>query len=256
MINTLQILCDIAKEAGDAILDIYHDEEMFKQVDWKEDNSPITLADLEANNLIESRLRISFPQIPILSEEGNNLDYKIRKGWSSFFLVDPLDGTKEFINRNGEFTVNIALISDKTPELGIVHAPALNKTYLGSLEEGAFRQSKEGIERIRVNSKKSNRVAVRSKSHSSPEEESVLNKYEVTECMSVGSSLKFCLVSEGTADLYYRHGPTMEWDIAAGHAVVKAAGGHIFQKTGPKHFQFNKESLLNDSFLCLSDIMR
>ena len=252
MKEQLDILRNIAIEAGEVILDIYADEQKFQHVDWKDDKSPLTLADQESHNLIESRLSKLYPEIPILSEEGKHLSYSVRKQWQTFFLIDPLDGTKEFINRNGEFTVNIALVTNKIPVAGVVHAPAIGRTYFGSQEDGAHRKTPDGITKIQVSDTVSNRVAVRSKSHPSPEEDAVLKMHNVTECISVGSSLKFCLVAEGSADIYYRHGPTMEWDVAAGQAVLHAAGGKVYQGTGPNVFTLNKEHLLNGSFLCVN----
>ena len=252
MNSILTRICQIARDAGDLILDIYNDQERFQQVDWKQDNSPLTLADRLANQLIERMLQKHFPNTPILSEEGKQISYEKRRSWEAFFLVDPLDGTKEFINRNGEFTVNIALVVDQSPVLGVVHAPALEKTYFGSHKDGAWLDSKDGLANIKVSKKTEGRIAVRSKSHPSPEEEIVLHEHNATECVSGGSSLKFCLVAEGSADIYYRHGPTMEWDVAAGQAVVQAAGGRVLRGTGPDPFLLNKEQLLNGSFLCLN----
>ncbi|MDH5383040.1 MAG: 3'(2'),5'-bisphosphate nucleotidase CysQ, partial [Cyclobacteriaceae bacterium] len=173
------------------------------------------------------------------------------KDFKKFWLVDPLDGTKEFINRNGDFTVNIALIEGHYPVAGFIYMPVQDVLYVGS-EEGAFRYDKEGKTNLQVNGSTSERVAVRSRSHASPEEEEILQKYLVEKEMSRGSSLKFCAVAEGSADLYYRHGPTMEWDTAAGQAILEAAGGRMY--IGNKEelrFRYNKENLLNSGFLCL-----
>ncbi len=188
---------------------------------------------------------------PILSEEETHASYEQRKSWTTFWLVDPLDGTKEFINRNGEFTVNIALIENGKPTLGAIYVPVTNVMYWGN-QEGAFIQRGDAaIEPLKVNNSTQNRIAVRSKSHASPEEDVVLKNYDVTDSISVGSSLKFCMVAEGKADVYYRHGPTMEWDIGAGQAILEAAGGKVFIETTENPFRYNKENLLNGSFLCV-----
>lgn len=238
----------IAIEAGKKILDIYENEDFSKTIDFKADDSPLTIADKASHVIIDKALNELNLNIPILSEEGVQPTYEERKQWTSFWCVDPLDGTKEFINRNGEFTVNIALIENGEPVLGVVYAPVTETMYTGAKGVGAFKNGKK----IAVTKKESNRIAVRSKSHASPEEEVVLERYNVTDQISVGSSLKFCMVAEGKADLYYRHGPTMEWDTAAGQAVVEAAGGRIFHdNTENKLFRYNKENLLNGSFLCL-----
>lgn len=245
-------VCEIARQAGDEILRIYENAEQSAQVDYKDDNSPLTLADRRSHEVIAAELQRHFPDVPILSEEGAGVDYDTRRRWETFWLVDPLDGTKEFINRNGEFTVNIALVRDRRPIWGVVHAPALGRMFVGGLETGAQVHEPDGtINPLQVRNGLHDRIGVRSKSHASDEEQRVLDAYDVSECLSVGSSLKFCLVAEGKADVYYRHGPTMEWDVAAGQAVAQAAGGNVYAGTGPEPFLLNKEDLRNGSFLCL-----
>jgi 3'(2'), 5'-bisphosphate nucleotidase len=251
MSKFLNQLTDIACRAGDEIMRIYDDAAQSAHVDYKADNSPLTLADRRSHEIIVEALSQQFPSVPILSEEGISIDYATRKQWPSYWLIDPLDGTKEFINRNGEFTVNIALVEQKSPVLGVVYAPALARAFCGSRETGAYVVENGGVKTLRVNDRRNERIAVRSKSHASPEEDSVLAKYDVVDCISIGSSLKFCLVAEGKADVYYRHGPTMEWDVGAGQAVVQAAGGKVYAGVGPDEFLLNKENLLNGSFLCL-----
>lgn len=247
-----KILIDIVKEAGKSIMDIYEDPKFSNVVDYKGDNSPLTLADKASHEVIDKSLKKHYPLIPIISEESEeNIDYNIRKNYTTFWLVDPLDGTKEFINRNGEFTVNIALIENNVPTHGFIYVP-VRKTLYYSNNKGAFKIDENGIEtHLKVNNSEQNRIAVRSKSHAAPEEQEVLDKYNVVDNISVGSSLKFCMVAEGKADIYYRHGPTMEWDTAAGQAVLRAAGGKVLIETGPETFQYNKENLLNTGFLCL-----
>jgi 3'(2'), 5'-bisphosphate nucleotidase len=254
MNNEIQVakIVSIAKLAGKAILNIYHHADFSQVVDFKQDNSPLTLADREAHKVIAAELANSFPGIPVISEEGKEVPYQQRKDYQQFWLVDPLDGTKEFIKRNGEFTVNIALIENEEPVLGVVHVPVKDITYYGVKGSGAYLEEADaGLRQIKVNNRQENRIAVRSKSHPSPEEEVILDQYQVVESISRGSSLKFCMVADGKADIYYRHGPTMEWDTAAGQAVVEAANGKVLAGTGPGAFTYNKPSLLNGSFLCL-----
>ena len=248
-INT-DLLIDISRDAGQAILKIYNDLNLSGQIDYKADDSPLTLADKASHDVIMTGLKAHYPDIPILSEEGRNITYEVRKGYSYYWCVDPLDGTKEFINRNGEFTVNIALIHDRRPVVGIIYAPVLDTFYVANNGE-AFKLHNGDKSALHVNNKSSERIAVRSKSHPSPEEEGVLNSYDVVNSISVGSSLKFCMVAEGKADVYYRFGPTMEWDTAAGQAVLEGAGGVVLKDTGPEPFLYNKEDLLNGSFLGL-----
>jgi 3'(2'), 5'-bisphosphate nucleotidase len=254
MKNEIQVakIVSIAKLAGKAILNIYHHADFSQVVDFKNDNSPLTMADKAAHQVIVAELVKAYPEIPIISEEGEQVPFQQRKNYQQFWLVDPLDGTKEFIKRNGEFTVNISLIEDGAPIMGVVHVPVKDVTYYGQKGSGAYMSEGESDARlIQVNNKENNRIAVRSKSHPSPEEEVVLNQYQVVESISRGSSLKFCMVAEGKADIYYRHGPTMEWDTAAGQAVVEAANGKVMIGTGPEPFTYNKPSLLNSSFLCV-----
>lgn len=242
---------DIAIEAGNEILKIYHDETLSKEIESKADDSPLTLADKASNEVIVGSLKRNFPDIPILSEEEKHVDYADRSSWNKFWLVDPLDGTKEFIKRNGEFTVNIALIEDGFPVLGIIYAPVLDHLYVGYKSNNlAYKINEEGIQtKLKVNCKSGDRIAVGSRSHSSQEEADLLQTYDVKETISVGSSLKFCMVAEGKADIYYRHGPTMEWDTGAGQAIVEASGGTVDYMETTSRFGYNKENLLNGSFL-------
>ncbi len=249
----IEKVCQIAKDAGDKIIEIYNDPAFSSVVDFKADNSPLTLADKASHNVIITALKEHFPEIPVLSEEDDNIiSYEERNAWKKYWLIDPLDGTKEFIKRNGEFTVNIALIEDNRSVLGFIYVPVTGVFYFGSAE-GAFK--KEGMEvfqKIEINNREKDRIAARSKSHASPQEDDVFKEYDVVNFISVGSSLKFCMVAEGKADLYYRHGPTMEWDTAAGQAILEAAGGRMYKgNTQDKPFTYNKKDLLNGSFLCL-----
>lgn len=243
---------ETAQRAGMAIMNIYNDPALADKIEMKGDDSPLTLADKAAHEIIVQELSELFTY-PILSEESDPGDYESRKEWRTYWLVDPLDGTKEFIKRNGEFTVNIALIHDRRPVLGVIFVPAKKITYVGAEIDGAYKIGENlSRQKIQVNNKDEKRIAVRSKSHASPEEDEVLKRYDIEGTISRGSSLKFCMVAEGLADVYYRHGPTMEWDTAAGQAVLLAAGGRMYHgSTEENEFLYNKEDLLNGSFLCL-----
>ena len=245
-------LIQIAKEAGEKVMAIYSDPGMSNVVDYKSDDSPLTSADKASHQVIVDQLSKLYPDMPVISEEGELPEYSVRKNYDYYWLIDPLDGTKEFINRNGQFTVNIALIHNHHSIFGIVYSPVIEELYLGNVESQlAFKEAKSGRITLKVNNKDTNRVAVRSKSHASNEEETILSRFGVVNSISVGSSLKFCMVAEGQADLYYRFGPTMEWDTAAGQAVVESAGGKVYHEIGPNLFKYNRENMLNGSFLCL-----
>lgn len=250
----IENMIPVLKQAGKVILEIYNKEGM--EVNYKQDDSPLTQADTAANKIIEDYLAANF-NFPIISEEGAQLDYTKRKRFTTFWLVDPLDGTKEFINKNGEFTVNIALINNGLPVFGGIYVPVQDTYYFGDVNSGlAYKKIGDGeLTVLRVNQKVKDLVAVGSKSHAKPEESEFYKKIDVQESVAVGSSLKFCLIAEGKADVYFRSGPTMEWDTAAGQAIVKAAGGNVYKDlSGTSEFSYNKESLLNGSFLCSSNI--
>ncbi|MFD1020186.1 3'(2'),5'-bisphosphate nucleotidase CysQ [Thalassobacillus hwangdonensis] len=253
-----------AYEAGQAIMEIYQTD---FDVEYKEDDSPLTIADKKSHELIKSALEKHYPEIPILSEEGKGIPYEERSEWDKFWLIDPIDGTKEFIKKNGEFTVNIALIENGKPVFGVVYAPALDTFYLGNKEKGAFKM--EGMSAISFDnektffekavalpqhSKETNKVkVVASRSHMSSETEEFIEAlkkdYDEVETVSAGSSLKLCLVAEGTADYYPRYAPTMEWDTGAGQAVVEHAGGQVTVAGEETPLLYNKENLLNPWFL-------
>jgi 3'(2'), 5'-bisphosphate nucleotidase len=243
----LDAVRSIAQEAGKRILDVY--ERAFA-VEYKEDDSPLTEADRAAHELIVARLRELTPGIPVLSEESDKLDYAARASWSRFWLVDPLDGTREFIQRNGEFTVNIALIDGHHPVLGVVNVPVLARSYYACAGQGAYKQ--QGVQAAQPMHVRrfagGKAIVAASRSHAGPETEVFLQHLGAHDLVRVGSSLKLCLVAEGAADVYPRLGPTMEWDTAAAQCVVEAAGGCV---TGPdrKPLTYNKPSLLNPWFL-------
>jgi len=252
---------DASLAAAREIMDVYYNHDF--QVEQKEDNSPLTIADKRAHETIKERLKNA--DIPILSEEGGDIAYTERSQWGRFWLVDPLDGTKEFIRRNGEFTVNIALIEDHKPVLGVVYAPVLEQIYYGSLNDGAFIANhitpETNVELIVDNAEKlphsyerNTLNVVASKSHMNEDTKNFISQLEKessipVDTVNTGSSLKLCLVAEGTADIYPRFGPTMEWDTAAGHAVVKAAGKTVLHAETGEELTYNKENLLNPYFI-------
>lgn len=241
----------ISINAGKAILNIYNNSTEDFGITLKSDNSPLTLADKASNDVICKSLNNLDSSIPILSEEGKQIDYSDRKKWSKFWLIDPLDGTKEFIKRNGEFTVNIALIENQKPIMGIVHAPILNTTWYGLENMGSYKFSENQEETIKVKIPEENIVkVVSSRSHSNnPKLENYLKQFKDYKLIKMGSSIKICLVADGSAHLYPRFGPTMEWDTAAAHAVVKYAGGNILDLNTDKELVYNKTNLLNPEFL-------
>ncbi|WP_353196105.1 3'(2'),5'-bisphosphate nucleotidase CysQ [Parapedobacter defluvii] len=246
----ISAIADIARKAGEAILDVYHTDTDQWEIQQKHDNSPLTLADTVSHRIIADGLKSLFPAIPMLSEEGKDIPYEKRKKMDRYWCVDPLDGTKEFISRNGEFTVNIALIAGNEPVFGVIYVPVTGVLYYGLKDEGSFKT--EGGETRRIQASPShNPVAVGSKSHKTVEEEAFLSSLDIRDVVSIGSSLKFCLVAEGKAQVYYRHGPTMEWDTAAGHAIAVASGARMTQADGSA-FVYNKPSLVNGSFICYS----
>ncbi|MFB4167194.1 3'(2'),5'-bisphosphate nucleotidase CysQ [Virgibacillus sp. JSM 102003] len=259
---SLTKLLEISLEAGHEILDVYEKD---IEVETKEDDSPLTQADQRSHQAIMKGLQTEYTNIPVLSEEGTDIPYEERKDWTQFFLVDPLDGTKEFIKKNGEFTVNIALIDGKYPTLGVIYAPVLDTFYFGREGVGAFKlenASKKEItddealvsESIRLPEVNDTDVikVVASRSHMSAETEEFIEglrgDHEV-DVVSAGSSLKFCLVAEGRADYYPRYAPTMEWDTGAGQAIIEASGGKVIRHEDKQRFYYNRENLKNDWFL-------
>lgn len=244
--------CEIARRAGDRILEIYGTD---FDVISKQDDSPLTAADLAAHRCIKDGLAQLEPALPLLSEESRELPWAQRSAWDTYWLVDPLDGTKEFVKRNGEFTVNIALIRAHEPVLGIVHVPVTGITYCGARGLGAFRLPGDGKrEAISVTAPaKSPLRVVGSRSHPSPGLAAFLEKLGPHEVLPMGSSLKFCLVAEGRADVYPRLGLTSEWDTAAAQAIVECAGGRVVTADG-KALAYNcKEDILNPHFLVIGD---
>lgn len=244
-------IIEIAKNAGDAIMSIYQTDSF--EVEMKSDNSPLTRADKASHAVIAKGLSKLYPDIPILSEEGKSIPFETRKNWSHFWLVDPLDGTKEFIKKNGEFTVNIAFIKNAVPIAGVIYVPAQEVMYYGVVGKGAYKKIGEQapVEITVSQNLEEGLIAVKSRSHSSEDEEKFFANYNIIDTISVGSSLKFCMVAEGKAQIYYRNGPTWEWDTGAGHAIVSASGGKV-SGIG-QDLNYNKESLLNSSFLVTAE---
>lgn len=251
-----------ALEAGEAIMKVY--DSLDFGIEIKDDKSPLTIADKNANDIINTYLVPT--QIPIISEENKQTDYAIRKEWEQCWVVDPVDGTKEFIKRNGEFTVNIALVSSGVPELGIIYVPVSKTLYFANVVtkeayKATLKSHQTAIENIVTLAqplqpkKASNSVeVVGSRSHMSAETEQYVEalKQEGKEVsiVSKGSSLKFCLVAEGNADVYPRFAPTMEWDTAAGQAICNAVGVSVISETTKASLLYNKENLLNPWFIC------
>ena len=246
-------------EGGDAIMQVYASD---FSVEHKEDKSPLTLADKNCNEVIERHLKDT--EIPFLSEEGVKIPFAERENWEYSWLVDPLDGTKEFVKRNGEFTVNIALIYNGDPILGVIYVPVREELYFALAGLGSYKIRINSIisdidnliiaaEKLPIDYKRENYVIVGSRSHMSKETEIFFEqrqkKYENVEVMAIGSSLKLCMVAEGKADAYPRYAPTMEWDTGAGHAIVKYAGFSVTQYNSSENIKYNKEDLLNPWFL-------
>ncbi|MFQ5330192.1 MAG: 3'(2'),5'-bisphosphate nucleotidase CysQ [Thermodesulfobacteriota bacterium] len=258
-------LLSIAKEAGDAILEVYDTE---FTVESKADKSPLTLADKRSDEVISSALNRLYPEIPILSEEGRSIPFTERQAWEYLWVVDPLDGTKEFIKRNGEFTVNIALIHNNEPVVGVIYIPVTRIFYFAKRGVGAYKRAYtremesieednsllHGSERLPLpDALKRPFTVVASRSHMSHETEEYIDKLKKLHgevaIISAGSSIKICMVADGRANVYPRLGPTMEWDTAAGQAIVEEAGGALIDAATEKAVRYNRENLLNSSFI-------
>ena len=244
----IQNIVDIAKKAGVAIMEVYVQD---FDVEYKKDSSPLTLADKKANDIIEDALNKLLVDLPILSEEGKSIPYEERKYWDYFWLVDPLDGTKEFVKKNGEFTVNIALIHKGVPVLGVVYAPVLDVCYWAKQGEGAFKDGQKLP--LKMADQRNTYKIVASRSHMSDETQAFIDAIDTQkekELISIGSSLKICLVAEGEADIYPRLGPTMEWDTGAAHAIVNESGGQLNDQKNNNVLKYNtSEKLLNNYFV-------
>ncbi len=259
LIKEIELICqDLSLRAGEKIMEVYNTPQLSSQMTEKGDKSPLTLADQRANDLIVSVLREKFPHIAMLSEEEK--DDLTRRENSLCFIVDPLDGTKEFLKRNGQFTVNIALAEDGKVVMGVIFAPATGDLYYASHGNGSFyRDSAGAITQNHVSKKigldqPENIRLVMSASHGAPEMEALIEKYKFTNFVKMGSSLKGCLVARGEAELYYRHGLTCEWDTAAMQCIVEEAGG-IFRQMDGTEMVYNRENTLNEKgFFMLNSI--
>ncbi|TDJ45437.1 MAG: 3'(2'),5'-bisphosphate nucleotidase [Gammaproteobacteria bacterium] len=251
----IQPVTDIAVRAGDTILEIYATD---FEVETKADQSPLTAADKASHNTIVAALAELTPDIPIQSEESDGISWEERSQWPEYWLIDPLDGTKEFIKKNGEFTVNIALIQGHQAVLGVVHVPVINRSFYGFANGGAFERTPEGkVKEIHVMSPAQNPVrVVGSRSHRGELVEAYLEKLGAHVMVSMGSSLKLCLIASGEADIYPRLGLTSEWDTAAAQAVVECAGGKVTQLDGSPLMYNAKEDILNPHFLVFGDVSR
>ncbi len=253
MKDLLTIFVEIASEAGEAIMKIY--EQADHGIQEKPDKSPLTLADKASNQIINSGLRKAYPDIPIISEENQEIPYSVRKSWTRCWIVDPLDGTKEFIKRNGEFTINIALVEDGRPIAGMVYVPVTRELYFARKGEGAWRQDAGGQRQPLQVCPPDDALLIMAESRSHPSAE--LEKYRAQRTrdfrevryIQAGSALKFCLVASGKAHEYPRLGPTMEWDTAAGQAIVEAAGGKVLNFSTREPLMYNKEDLHNPPFI-------
>ena len=252
-------ISNISVEAGRIILDYYNKN---LNITFKADESPLTQADLASNKLITDTIKKITPNIPILSEE-EFIEWDVRKEWKKYWLIDPLDGTKEFIKKNGEFTVNIALIENNRPILGVIYAPVSNELYFAKKNFGSYKilTSKQlntlnNAKKISIKINKTNKVKIiGSRSHSNP----ILNKwvsknFNDFQILQKGSSLKFCLIAEGFADIYPRFGPTSEWDIAAGHIILEEAGGKLKSIDNKEILYNEKEDILNPNFFAYNNI--
>lgn len=239
-------VCSVARLAGQAIMQVYSTE---FEVERKADESPITRADRASNEIITQSLQVLHPDIPVLSEESFHPPYGERKSWKRFWLVDPMDGTKEFVNRNGEFAVCVGLIEDRKPVFGVVYVPVRDALYAGGPGMGSFKVQSGERQAIHVVKPGPGErvVVVGSRSHGDERLQEYLARYPAREERAVGSALKFAMVAEGAAHLYPRYNRTWEWDTAAGHAIILGAGGS-FTAMGGGEFLYNKESLENGGF--------
>ncbi|MDA0705167.1 MAG: 3'(2'),5'-bisphosphate nucleotidase CysQ [Proteobacteria bacterium] len=243
----LEPVVALAIEAGDAILAVYATD---FDVQSKSDESPLTQADLASHRHIAAGLRALTPAIPIISEEDGLPDFAVRGQWQCYWLIDPLDGTKEFVSRNGEFTVNIALIASNRPIFGVVHVPVQKRTYIGCQGRGAELREVGRVTAINVAQQSQAPIrVVGSRSHRGSSLDAFLDKLGEYDMLPMGSSLKFCTVAEGNADVYPRLGPTSEWDTAAAQAVVEQAGGRVLELDGKPLSYNKKEAILNPWFV-------
>lgn len=251
MLNEIKIeeIINIAKDASIEVMKIY--EKDFA-IEYKDDNSPLTEADLIANEIICNSLKKLYPHIPILSEESKIISYDERKSWSYVWIIDPIDGTKEFVKKNGEFTINIALVHAHTPVLGVVYAPSVDLLYFAKKNSGAYMIKNNKTIKLPISRDDNKLYIVASKSHLNEETKNFIEDIKTTKekvVTSMGSSLKICMVAEGVADIYPRFAPTSEWDTCAAHAIVLEAGKVVVDAYEKKPLVYNKEDILNPFFI-------
>ena len=246
----LQIALEAAVKAGENIMEVYNSTESINY-EKKADDSPLTIADKKSHNTIIDFLKDT--DIDIISEESKSIEYQERKNWEEYWLIDPLDGTKEFIKKNGEFTVNIALIKNNKPHLGIVYCPVKKILYWNDNDKKVFKREKEETREIKkrkpINENEEGLRVVVSRSHMSEETSEYVNKLTRPELISCGSSLKFLYIADNKADIYPRFGPTMEWDTAAAHSILNALEIHVINLDTGRELSYNKENLLNPYFI-------
>jgi len=247
----INLINEVAVEAGKKVMEIYED---FLNVRYKEDNTPVTDADIASNDIIINYLQKYYSDIPIISEEIRNVDYEVRKNWEYYFCVDPLDGTKEFIKKSGQFSINIALIKNGNPIAGVIYSPSELISHFSDINQKVYKKHKDKKkEELSTKYRKENLVLIKSNS----DRKSLAKHIDlpITEETHLGSSLKFCKIAEGEANVYVRFGPTMEWDTAAGQAIVEATGGIVFANDNEKNkLIYNKENLENPNFICIGGV--
>ena len=246
----IKTVVNISKDAGKAIMDIYKENDT--SFEYKLDKTPVTNADLKSHNIIKQGLDLLAVNIPILSEEDANVNFEERSKWLEYWLIDHLDGTKEFLNRNGEFTVNIALMRNNKPIFGVIYSPVTDETFWGAEGYGSYQITEiAGENKIMVSDKNKKRIACSRSHQKSSAIEEFADQYSY-KIIRIGSSYKFCMLAKGNVDVYPRIGPTSEWDIAAGHAILKYSGGVIIDFSGKK-IVYNKKNLLNPNFIAASN---
>jgi 3'(2'), 5'-bisphosphate nucleotidase len=250
----IQSIVNVVARAADEVLIEYH-KTVPSEIDWKSDHSPLTQADRRSHAVLFEGLLREYPQIPILSEEGGRIPHSERRDWDLFWCLDPVDGTKEFIRKTGQFTINVALIKKGVPVFGVVCAPAMNLWYFAESEGGAWRMRgsselsrAERIESIQTQVTDSEPRIVASKDHCGPRVKKLLDAYPHATVKSIGSSLKFCMVADGSADVYYRDMPTCEWDTAAAQVIVECAGGNVYTEQGQRLI-YNKKNFVNPGLI-------
>ncbi len=249
---SLQEVCEIALQAGEELMEVYDDKRLFASTRLKKEKSPFTITELKTEKFIVNALQQIDSSIPVIAQHHNNTSYYNRKNWKQFWLVDALNGTREFLKQTDEFTLNIALIENGKPILGVVYAPALKLLYAADEVEGAFKIHR--IKRTKISSNSAPNFLVAATNlweHVDEEaEKKEWSKFPIKKIVAAGSTLKFCKVAEGAADLYYRHSSTMEWETAAGEAIVRISGGTV-QHLNTRDFRYNKQMLKNKSFICV-----